>query len=985
MTHLYAYDISGNATLLDIYLNESISLNFRFTDVATFGVQGSFTRQFRIPASPANVDYFGSMFDPNATDFDFRKKAEAYLAVDTIPISNGHIQLLKTYTRGGEAHEFEITFYAETPDLSRAVGDAKLADIAALTTLDHEVNYTEVTAAPADRGFFLLDRGQRWSEEGEPGTKPVQNPDVPLYAADLSPAVSAAYLFNNIISEAGFDWEGWNGSTVLLDALESYYVPFVVDRFIKHDGEPQDEIFELGLPSTVTGISSTLYQPSFTEVYDNGSNVASSVWTAPYTGFFQFRMWAKLERTTIGSTENFRLQLTRNGSLLASQGVVQFSFNQSVRQTQYTTAQLFLTAGDTIQMRIEQYFSSFTYELRGSATYDPAEGTGWSLIGASPAFAGQDIIYSKNAPDYKQIDFVKDIIKAHNCVVVPDRNIPKKLYIEPLGSFIGSGSTIDWTQKLDLSKDVVIGPTTDYQSKTLLFTYKAGSDFASQFYQKDGGRVYGDYKIDGYTTSPTDTPSDFAQGENKVELGIASTPCYEINGTNIIIPKFISDGGAFQLPGVRMLFNAGTASVQLYDDVTANDAVETSVYLLNHYSTVFPDLSDSDLNFAPEDPLYIGPVQVYNNLFNTYFRNALNEIYDRSARVMVAYFTLDIADITSFTFADKLWIKDSYWRILEIAGYNVGMDDPTQVTLIKIVNPVLDCQFIPDTISLGGVVTFLDQDGDPSSGSQECCERFGYEWQDDRCYAFIQSIAPPSLANQGTEGVGNATNSPTAPAVGNFNLSSGSNIAADTNFSLILGGGHIVQEGNAGNIIAGDTNALVGAQAGSVLIGKNAIAQWPGMHLGGAWQDGDRSGAQGRAQYGVIVFQGHGDFTNDTTEIPVYIDGVSGKHLELFDLSVWSVTALLTIQKGETSVTGLETGVYAFRLSKDGAISKSSTPDEISRSGTLGTPTINIDTSTDSDEHRISISIGGATHPHNDCFITLVLQYAQVSTDFYLS
>lgn len=985
MTHLYAYNESGEATLLDLYTNESVSLNFRFTDIQSFTVQGSFTRQFRIPASQSNVDYFGAMFDPNAVDFDFRKKAEAYLAVDTIPVANGHIQLLKTYTRGGEVHEYELTFYAETPDLSRAVGDKKLSDIEALTDLDHEVNYTEVTAAPADRGFFLIDRGHKFSEEGESGTKPVLNPSQPLYAADLSPAVTAEYLFDNIIREAGFDWEGWNGSTVLRDALESYYVPFVVDRFIRHDGEPQDEIFELGLPATVTGISSTLYQPSFTEVYDNGSNVASSVWTAPYTGFFQFRMWAKLERTTIGSTENFRLQLTRNGSLLVSQGVVQFAFGQSVRQTQYTTAQLFLSAGDTIQMRIEQYFSSFTYELRGDAAYDPAEGTGWSLIGASPAFAGQDIIYSKNAPDYKQVDFIKDIIRAHNCVVVPDRNVPKKLYIEPLTTFIGAGTSLDWTKKLDLSKDIVIGPTTDFQSKTLLFTYKLGTDFASQFYQKNGGRVYGDYKIDGYTTSPTDEPSDFAQGETKVELGISSTPCYEINGTNIIIPKFVNESGVFQLPGVRLLFNAGTASVQLYDDVTTDAPVETSVYLLNHFSEVFPDLSDSDLNFAPEDPLYIGPVQVYNNLFNTYWRSPLNEIYDRTARVMVAYFDLDIADTTSFTFADKIYIKDSYWRILEISGYTVGANDLTQVTLIKIVNPALDCAFVPSTISLGGVITFLDQDGDPSSGSEECCTRYGYDWQDDRCYAFLQSTAPPSLANQGTEGVGNQTNAQSPVGTGNFILSSGSQIAPDTQFSLILGGGHIVEEGNAGNIVAGDTNLLLGAQAGAVLIGKNAVSQWPGIHLGGGWQDQERNGAQGRAQFGVIVFQGHGDFTTGSTEIPIYIDGVIGKHLELLDLTTWCVEAMVSIQKGEASVTGVEYGTFAFRLSKDGGNAKYSVVDLISNAGNIGAPDIIIDTSTDSDQHRMSITVGGAGHPHNDCFITMVLKYAQVGTSIYES
>jgi hypothetical protein len=360
-------------------------------------------------------------------------------------------------------------------------------------------------------------------------------------------------------------------------------------------------------------------------------------------------------------------------------------------------------------------------------------------------------------------------------------------------------------------------------------------------------------------------------------------------------------------------------------------------------------------------------------------------IYDRAARVMVAYFTLDIADITSFTFADKIFIRDSYWRIIDITGYTVGGDEPVQVTLMKIVNPVLDCTYTPSDISIGGIVTFVDADDVESAGSEACCNRYGFTWQEDTCYAWFGGEPPHVLGMQGTVGVGNSPNSPDAVIPGNFILSSGTRMAPDTQFSMILGAGHIIEEGNAANIIAGDSNTLSGAQAGAVMIGKNAIAALPGFHLGGGWQDADRAGAQGRAQTGIFVLQGHGDFTNNATEIPVYIDGVIGKHINMFNVSSWVVIASLIIQQGDTSIVGQAAGMFNFRLSKSGGLAGASAVNPSYRSGSLTNPNIVIDTATDTDEHRLSVTIGGGGHPHNDCFITLVIQYTQVATDIYIS
>ena len=109
--------------------------------------------------------------------------------------------------------------------------------------------------------------------------------------------------------------------------------------------------------------------------------------------------------------------------------------------------------------------------------------------------AGNELDYVKNAPDVKQIDFVSDLIKMHNLAVIPDMAIENKLKLEPMQTYIGSGDTLDWTKKLDTSKDIVIKGTDDLRKSKLTFTYSAGQDTYSKLFV-DQGRVYGDYKAE---------------------------------------------------------------------------------------------------------------------------------------------------------------------------------------------------------------------------------------------------------------------------------------------------------------------------------------------------------------------------------------------------------------------------------------------------------------------------------------------------------
>jgi hypothetical protein len=985
MTHLTVY-VDGTGYLLDLFENESISLTFRFQDAGKLETQGSFTRSFRIPTSPRNIEAFGALWNVNTDSVDFRRKLDAVLSVDTIPVSVGHIQINKVYTRAGEIHEIELTFYAETPDLATALGDKKLSDILALDDLDVEVNYLNVTDPGSDMIFTLLDRGQKWSEEGATGTRPVYNADRPIYPGELTPAVKSKYLFDNIMTEAGFSWSGWDGSTVLDDALNTYWMPFLNQRYTVFDIAQDDALFQLSLDDNATvsvpSGGSNFYAPTFVEVYDNDGNVASSVFTAPFTGFYRFQLWLNCEVTnSFLDQEILYIQVYDPNTDVSywSSDSTTFTLNEQIAMFR-TTSDIFLNAGDEVAYRIAGV-TGLDFIIYGDASYDPQTGTGWRLAVTSGPLSNANIFTYQNAPDYKQIDFVRDILKMHNAVIVPDRNIPNKLYIEPMNTFVGTGDIIDWTNKLDVSKDIEIAPTNELLARVNHLTYKAGAEYASQQYVKLG-RIYGDYKVEGYVVNPTDVQNDFALGEMKVELTLSSTPCYEIAGTAIIIPKFISDSGDFVNPGPRLLFNAGMAtSVQLYDDVT-EAAIPTSIPVLNHFSVIYPDLDDEDLNFAPEDTIYPINQQPYNNLFNNYYRSTFNELYARDARIMTAYFYLQLSDILSFSFADQIFIKDAYWRIIEISGYNVGERDVTQVKLMKIVTPELDCAYTPVSITLGGLVNFEDEEGNPGS-SEECCVRYGYQWIDGRCWSVTRPGAGsnPQRMTMGAQGFGYAGQSTQMPDAF-ISMTSGSDISQDSVFSMALGQNIRVEGGNQNVIAVGDTLRLMGENGGAQMFGKNVIANNPGWHLGGGWEE---MNIQGRAQAGTIILAGSGDFTNNATEIELFVEGITDNRINLIDGTTWN--AVLNVIQHEIdagAVTDVHNAIFMVGIYKDGAISKATNVEVVSVDGSSGNLALDVDL-TNTAEHRFKLTLTGAGHPHNNCYITARLDYVQVRSEDVIS
>ena len=743
-------DSNGNSSILDLYENEKMHLNYKFTDITDFASVGNYSQEFRVPASATNVDFFGAIFNVNFDGwFDFRKKVEAVLTVNTIPIASGHIQVKKLYWQSGKLFEFEIVFFGEVPNLARLLNEKKLKDIETIVAgdLDYDLLHEYVETPPNEHTILTL--CDKWNltasnVEGQPVYSTViagQPTYKPLYVGHLTPAVKAQYLFDEIMNDAGLQYS----SDYLGDILENVYVPFVNGQYLNSSLGLNDNASKLAVAANVNGLtfapSNNIYNlySALTEYEDAGLNWSAGVFTVPYTAQYSFNIAANGRVNTLNGEDfgNYPVKI-----LVYVNDV--FAYEYELLQTSYlfflnTTQTYAFNGGDTVKFKLQilpqdSTAGTFTWDvdLFGNATVSQF-GSGLELTSVGTALTNDTVLMEFNAPDMKQIDFMTSIQKMFNLVFVADKTLPNTLRIEPMVEYIASGNTLDWSQKLDLSKDIMYSPTTDLQKAKFTFTYAEDGDYFNSVY-KDNGRIYGRYEV---TESDFEVINEFATGEEKVELAFASTPSAPVENTDVVVPIFLNGEGQFVQPKPRILYYFADFFVNMYDEVS-DTVIQTAVKCLNNYSTMNATVSDSDLNFAPEVPIHTIIANPYNNLYNRWWRNYYRELFDGQARILEGMFALTLNDIFTFQFSDKIWIIDSWWRVMDIQGYVVGEQDMTKVKLIRVLDINNDCDIVPVSANLDQSLNWERPNGDPAVVTQDCCNRFGYNWNSAKNDCFSQ-------------------------------------------------------------------------------------------------------------------------------------------------------------------------------------------------------------------------------------------------------
>jgi hypothetical protein len=952
---------NGAAVVVDLYENESISYSSNFNSISEFTTRGAFSREFRIPATKANVDFFGQQYNVNllnddTTQINVLRKIEATLSVDTLPIAEGHIQFKQAITQQGKMHEFVIAFFGETVDLARSIGDKLLKELD-YSDLDHDNTFENVNAIN-DGSLFdgaacytLTDRGQNWSEDTAIGSRRIFSDVNPIYTGELTLALQAKWLLNKIITEAGFTYSGDT-----LDAeLERMYVPYITNPLTLGPLSNDEAKFLAAFAGATTSVTINDAAPNgqtkkqltgWTEASDPSNSFASNVYTSQ--GNFLATFYINANFTIPGAVAfaqnayDFVLGVTRDGietlypmgaGSAISDTVIEYDFSTGqyiqspVDPVVYATYTLDMQVGDEIRYYVYAHAGSAQTILFGAACT-----IGISFV--TGELQAQPVSFEKNAPEMKQVDYLRDILKMFNAVLVPNHNIPNSVEIIPMVEYLGSGDDYDWTGKLDLSKDIVLTPASDIRKRVLKWSYKEQGDFFNAKYKSGAQRVYGELRL-------TDAGNDFSTSDYTVELTFGASPCDLIPNTNYIIPKYFNETGEFMSPGPRILYrraNEEAAVVMVYDEV-AEDASFTVIPLLSHYASIPTEIGTDDLNFGQEIPPHPIEAMPLHTLWDRYWREYIAELYDSEQKIMEAYFKLSVTDVFGLKFNDKIWVKDSWWRVIELTDYIVADEQVTKCKLMRLLDIGALCQYTPSTINVStGAVEFLDYDGDTSYGSQVCCEYYGYTWNTDKGRCF---------ASTGTNGTGGVITSPNNVGKSNITNTSGnqksatgmgnvvrSSIENNNELIFVSGLGHGISPNNNYSQAMGYRNFIRPNLEGTTVMGRWAEADVRGVHFGGGtWYDGASdfgTTIPGRSQHGFIQLMGLASLTSNPTNVNLLLDGVNGGTIAMPTETVWMVKVYISILEYDYNVTDFTGKVasleYSSMIWKDKVTQYSSTP-----------------------------------------------------------
>lgn len=1007
---LMIQDSDGNRYLVDLYGEDTISMNYSFSAIETLAAQTEYSKGFTIPATDNNAKIFGYQnltndFSSNGSTKNIRKKFLAYIAVNTIPLLEGFVQFKSATIKNGSIGDFQIVFYGRNSSLMTALGDLELKDLD-YTSADVIMNLTNM--AEHNAGDFnhivswqLVDKGQAFRRlafdgVGKAVDYPLNDSTIPsilgsqyLTPQDLTPFVSVEWIVQ-LINEQLLQ----NQRRIVLDSSiishisQKLYIPF--SNSIQTKKGISTAIAFASSYTTFTAswsLSGGLYRvsiPTLNETFDSESafDPATKTYTIEQSGVYLFR-FAMFIESSIGAS------LGAPASEITPRIKV---YSPTLSSTQYYSASnvadavpsLMTTSDTQTSLAVNTApFSPFVYGSNGAnasegifliagdevsieivSTANPTSNGSSQQINnlqfnmSKQQILGEEIDLAVNAPQYKLTDFIRDLMMMHNAVMIPDYSGFDTIDMIPIKEYLSTGDILDWTDKLHIDEMITLTPSSEYQMRRQKFSWSEGADIASQAY-KSAGRTFGYLEL-------YDTQSDFTQGDRAISLTACSTPNQLLWGDQEwTIPKFIDDQYAYVIPGPRMLYInrdfeynlaiRDSSFISTFHDIFGNTFDQ--YFAVNHvgqYYEPIPNFNTLDLNFGQEIPLHPINQTAFNTLFYRYYSEYLAEVYSPESKVMEASFMLNLSDIINLQYNASIFIKDSYWRILEINDYTLGENQVTRCKLMRkldSVNISESCQLTPVSVTALGKVVWNDMDGNVVDGTELCCSKLGYYW-DSVSNSCNISIKDPKESSSGKPISTHAID-------GLVNLTSKASIVKDPGAIALVAGQDI-------RVLKSDGNT-------SAVFGENID-----VYKSGIWYGGGADALNNRAGWGVMVFKMSGIFNAALDRLD----------FDAFKIPLSSVfTARVTITGTQMS-SGLPVNTWTFMghgvyASDDaGVLSVQDPLDEIlSTCDAGGEWLVGFDMGATSEAILFVQSITGLTYPSaSDYYFTATIEVNQIGT-----
>jgi hypothetical protein len=648
------------------------------------------------------VQSFVGGFTPN-------KQVKCAVWSDGVQVFAGTMQLLSMSVTKGQA-TYEVAIYGEEVALFSNMADVKLVDTVGVTGMNHTFSVSLVTGTWDDSysdasGYVygIVDAA------GHFHCYDVSNPLGPL--APLFSSVTP--IFDRLIPielmrpniwvkkmvDLIFAQHGYRYQSAFFDTteFERMVIPYAGDAFAYVSASDKcyvgSELVTWDAAEEKTIIFDETGDPFFNGG-DGKVNTTTGLYTSSsqYIGIYRLRF----EGLFAGGADptTFIISAKDNaGNVLKDQ----YGNNIQITETIGTTERLIsldativFPAAGTLKITIDCDTAGSTMDA-GTLQINLLER--FSVV-------GQSIDMRTALPaDTLQIDLLADLQKMFNLYFYQSPQDPSLIYIEPWTTFYSSG-VVDWSQKSDENAEMTMVCGDPELRKRFTFAYRDGGEALSKQYRNTWQTGYGSRQYD--------TDNFYGRGEQVIETKAATVIPAQYR-TNIVMGRtwdVEADGSIRTMKTGYRLAQYNYVKMQ----PSPSGSVETWLWIDGFKTTVsswvsgdtLPYIGHVDNPYNPSQDLAFGmPRQLYfalpdgqagftpytnNNLFNTYWKNYIEEIASKEAMQVEATFLLTVTDIATLDFRIPIYWHGIKWRLLEIKDYRIGQNVMCRVTLRRILN-----------------------------------------------------------------------------------------------------------------------------------------------------------------------------------------------------------------------------------------------------------------------------------------------------------
>jgi hypothetical protein len=875
--------------VLDMFGDEDITVNYAIKDIRDFAsTTSSYSQNFSIPGTKNNNLIFQNLFliggDGN---FDPRKRATCSLVVDSIVIIEGFLQIVSIDVNDRDEPTYSVTIFSNVKGFNSKIKGKYLSDYD-WSNLNHTLNVNSITntwsGTPANPGYFysIKDYGYDYSIAGVKGANnregiPIGNmwPDIynktiidkifstEGYSYD-SNLLSSATFQNTVIPFCG-DMNSVMGSTYLSartfiateTTLSSITFSNMRNLPLSEANQPYEYEYKRKIRAGVINSGSTV-TTQYTQDWANGD-----YYTFDQPAISQFSYSINYEYLPQGNPIRGQVGVNFYRSTY-NNGLTPFHTELSMEEVAGVGFRVFTTpicnntngnstyAGQTLKpfsqgekvwaelyLRVNQGYVAPT--MSAVPFKITTGGVTWKHFPSTQRTTGQLVDMNNIIPQKILVtDYLKSVFNMFNAYIQPSKTVPNRFTIEDFESFYAAGTQRDWSAKFDRSQPITETIISEELSKKYTFTYKEDKDFLNDDYKTKTNRVYGDWWYD--------TDNDFITKEEKVEVIFSPTPSDNIIGSStFIVPKIgkYDNNGKFGMTNFNIRFLAKSSNPRKLPNgefwrFTGTTTYNTYPYI-GHLND--PLTGTTDYNWGSVPYVYYPFVAggeflaqeeprnriTENNLINTYWKKYLDEISDKDAKLITAYFKLSPKDIWDFNFNDTVFVDGltseggHYYRVNNIA-YSTDPNKLSKVELIKVLTKY-STKYPSRRIIFGLSEVGIGHTGLNLGGSQVMLGtgvgigNGNINWSEGSILLGSGNIASGgyghiALGNDNTIDAGNNTVSI---------LGSGNTVSENVSKSSIFGNRNQISLGSTEVNVIGDSNITTGLQKGSINGNNNLI------------------------------------------------------------------------------------------------------------------------------------------------------------------